>query len=543
MASAVLDRVAEAEHALAAYVAADRAKPLLRFVTCGSVDDGKSTLIGRMLYDGKRLFSDQLERLEEDSRRHGTQGGGLDFALLVDGLADERAQGITIDVAYRYFASERRKFIVADAPGHEQYTRNMVTAASTADAALLLIDAARGITAQTRRHAHIVALLGVRTVVLAVNKMDLVGYDPARFAAIAAGFEQGAADAGIAGFSTIPMSALTGDNVFHRGPAMPWYDGPTLIEVLDTAPTTSDAAGGGFALPVQWVNRRDAGFRGVAGTIARGSVAPGDAVVVLPGGQRSRVARIVTFDGDLASASAGRAVTIELADQVECAAGAMLAAAADAPPVTERLSADLIWFDAAPLSPGRRYLLQTGTRLVPARVRIERIVAIPDAPPPGAQLEMNGLARVTVETERPVAVLPYADSRALGSFLLIDRESSATLAAGMVRTGLGEVAQVSRYQAPVYAMAGAQATAAALVARRQAAGIPAMLLDEATLRAGIAADLSHDAVDALWRRATATATLLAQAGVTVALTVVPPAGADDYGEPWSGDDTATDWVI
>ena len=542
------DPATAAEDALDAYLAADRAKSMLRFVTCGSVDDGKSTLIGRLLYDSAQLFQDQVDALERDSRRFGTQGRGLDFALLVDGLAAEREQGITIDVAYRYFASAHRKYIVADAPGHEQYTRNMVTAASTADLAIILVDAAQGVLPQTRRHSRIVRLLGVRHVVLAVNKMDLVGHDRARFEAIVDDYAAFAAEIGMSGFTAVPMVAVTGENVARRGDALSWHTGPTLIEALEAAPVGGEAAGAdaGFALPVQWVSRPDAGFRGFAGTVARGAVRVGDPVAVLPGGQTSRVARIVTFDGDLAEAGAGRAVTLTLADQIECAAGSTIVAADARPAVGEAAAADLVWFDETPLTTGKTYLLQIGARRVNAW--IERIDAVAQAGTGddvnGRTLAMNGIATVQLRTRAPVVATPYADSRALGAFVLIDRATHATVAAGMIRTLAATAggAPPSR-AAPIYRFPADGAEAGEAVARLRGLGTPATVLDRATLRAGIAADLPPDAEAALWRRATATATLLAEAGVTVALAIVPPAGADPFGEPWPGAEPAPDWVI
>ena len=535
------DPAADAERALDAYLAADRAKPLLRFVTCGSVDDGKSTLIGRLLYDSKRLFQNQLASLESDSRRFGTQSGALDFALLVDGLSAEREQGITIDVAYRFFATEKRKFIVADTPGHEQYTRNMATAASTADLAVILIDATKGVLPQTRRHSHIVRLLGVRSIVLAVNKLDLAGYDQGRFDAIVADYAAFAAEAGIGEFTAIPLAAVTGDNLTRPSEHMPWYAGPTLAEALEQAPTATAAGTGAFAMPVQWVSRPNRAFRGFAGTVARGSIRPGDPVQVLPGGRTSRIARIVSFDGDLAQAHAGQAVTLTLTDEVDCAAGSTLAAPGDGLAVGTAITTDLVWLDERALTVGRSYLLQAGAEQVAARVEaIEAVLPIAGAASADG-MAMNAIGTVRIVTDAPIAATPYGDSRALGAFILIDRESHGTVGAGMIRTlATGSVSR--RQDAPVYAMGGQDDAAEALVRRLRAADRQATVLGEATLRAGIAADLAADEVLPLWRRAAATARLLAQSGVTVALTLSPPGGAEPIGEP-PPDEPPADWVI
>ena len=338
---------------IAACLKAHEDKPLLRFITCGSVDDGKSTLIGRLLYESRRLFDDQLAALEADSRRHGTQGERIDYALLLDGLAAEREQGITIDVAYRYFDTDKRKFIVADCPGHEQYTRNMATGASTADLAVVLVDARKGLLAQTRRHSYIVSLLGISQVVLAVNKMDLVGYDQAVFEAIVQGYRALAAQLGIGQVQAIPLSALEGDNLLKASPNTPWYTGPALLQHLETVQVDSGEAACGLRLPVQWVNRPNQDFRGFAGTIAAGEVAPGDEVVVLPSARRSTVARVLGPDGEVARAFAGQAVTLTLADEIDISRGDVIAAAGDPPPVADQFAAHVLWMGDAPLLPGR----------------------------------------------------------------------------------------------------------------------------------------------------------------------------------------------
>src|SRR5690606_10159006 len=350
------------------YLRQHEGKDLLRFITCGSVDDGKSTLIGRLLHDTKLLLDDQLSALEADSKRHGTQNGEIDFALLVDGLAAEREQGITIDVAYRFFGTDRRKFIVADCPGHEQYTRNMATGASTADLAMVLVDARKGLLTQTRRHSYIVSLLGIRHVVLAVNKMDLVGYDQGVFDAIAEAYRALADTLGIAHVTAIPLAALHGDNMLAPSPNMPWYQGEPLLQHLETVQVERDRRDVGFRMPVQWVCRPDQDFRGFSGTVAAGTVALGDAVTVLPSGQRSTVARIVTADGDLDAACAGQAVVLALDDEIDASRGDVIAAAAQPPEISDQFAAHMLWMGEQPLLPGRPYWLRIGTRIVGAQV-------------------------------------------------------------------------------------------------------------------------------------------------------------------------------
>jgi bifunctional enzyme CysN/CysC len=423
-----------------AYLSLHQQKSLLRFITCGSVDDGKSTLIGRLLYDSKMIFEDQLSALEADSKRVGTQGQAIDFALLVDGLAAEREQGITIDVAYRFFATETRKFIVADTPGHEQYTRNMVTGASTADLAVILVDARKGILTQTRRHSWLAHLIGIRHLVLAVNKMDLVGYSQADFDAIVADYAAFAKGIGIEGFTAIPISGFRGDNITAApSPNTHWYQGPSLIRHLETVEVNAVAdQARPFRLPVQWVNRPDLDFRGFAGLVAGGSVRPGDPVRILPSGKTSRVSRIVTMDGDLDVAVAGQSVTLTLADEVDCSRGDVIAAA-DAPPeVSDRFEATLVWMDEADLVPGRAYWLKLGTQTVSATVQppkyqvnvnsLEHLAA--------KTLELNAIGVVEVATDRRIIFEPYAESRALGGFILIDKLTNATVAAGMLHFAL-----------------------------------------------------------------------------------------------------------
>jgi bifunctional enzyme CysN/CysC len=423
-----------------AYLHRHQHKSLLRFITCGSVDDGKSTLIGRLLYDSRMIFEDQLAALESDSRRHGTQGQEIDFALLVDGLAAEREQGITIDVAYRFFTTERRKFIVADTPGHEQYTRNMVTGASTADLAVILIDARKGVLTQTRRHSYLAHLLGIRHLVLAVNKMDLVGYDSGVFDRIVADYAAFAESIGITAFTAIPISGFKGDNITTAPSAnTPWYQGASLIHHLETVEVDGAAEQARpFRLPVQWVNRPDLDFRGFAGLIAAGVVRVGDAVRVLPSGRTSRVKRIVTLDGDLEAAVAGQSVTLVLADEIDCSRGDVIAAA-DAPPeVSDQFEATLVWMAEAELVPGRAYVLKLGTQTVSATIQAPKYqVNVNSMAHLAAKtLELNAIGVVQLSTDRRIVFEPYADSKTLGGFILIDRMTNATVAAGMLHFAL-----------------------------------------------------------------------------------------------------------
>ncbi|WP_419321200.1 sulfate adenylyltransferase subunit CysN [Caulobacter sp. ErkDOM-E] len=421
-----------------AYLVAHQHKSLLRFITCGSVDDGKSTLIGRLLYDSKMIFEDQLAALEADSKRVGTQGGAIDFALLVDGLAAEREQGITIDVAYRFFATDKRKFIVADTPGHEQYTRNMVTGASTADAAVILIDARKGVLTQTRRHAYLVSLLGIRHIVLAVNKMDLVGWDQPTFDAIVADFRAFADQIGLSVFTPIPISGLGGDNMASKSDATPWYDGPILMDWLETIQVEDDLQAQPFRLPVQWVNRPNLDFRGFSGLIASGVVKPGDRIRVLPSGRESRVERIVTLPDDLPQAVAGQSVTITLTDEIDISRGDLIVAA-DAPsPVAGQFEATVVWMDDEPLPPGRAYLLKIGARTVGASVtEIKHRVNVNTLEKSAAKrLELNEIGVCNLSLDQAVPFEAYADNRELGGFILIDRISNRTVGAGMINFAL-----------------------------------------------------------------------------------------------------------
>jgi bifunctional enzyme CysN/CysC len=421
-----------------AYLVAHQHKSLLRFITCGSVDDGKSTLIGRLLYDSKMIFEDQMAALEADSKRVGTQGGAIDFALLVDGLAAEREQGITIDVAYRFFATDKRKFIVADTPGHEQYTRNMVTGASTADAAVILIDARKGVLTQTRRHSYLVSLLGIRHVVLAVNKMDLVGWDQAVFDRIVADYRAFADQIGLSVFTPIPISGLGGDNMASKSDASPWYDGPILMDWLETVQVEDDLQAQPFRLPVQWVNRPNLDFRGFSGLIASGVVKPGDRIRVLPSGRESKVDRIVTLPNDLSLAVAGQSVTITLTDEIDISRGDLIVAA-DAPsPVAGQFEATVVWMDDEPLPPGRAYLLKIGARTVGASVtEIKHRVNVNTLERTAAKrLELNEIGLVNISLDQAVPFEAYADNRELGGFILIDRISNRTVGAGMLNFAL-----------------------------------------------------------------------------------------------------------
>ncbi|MDN5788951.1 sulfate adenylyltransferase subunit CysN [Pseudorhodobacter sp.] len=422
-----------------AYLEKHQHKTMLRFITCGSVDDGKSTLIGRLLYDSKMIFEDQLASLESDSKAHGTQGQGIDFALLVDGLAAEREQGITIDVAYRFFATDKRKFIVADTPGHEQYTRNMVTGASTADLAVILVDARQGILTQTRRHSYLVNLLGIKNIVLAVNKMDLVGYDQARFDAIVADYAQFAEKIGVTEFLPIPISGLAGDNIVTRSENTPWYKGETLLGHLEDAPiNVAQMQDQPFRMAVQWVNRPNLDFRGFAGLIGSGAIAPGDAIRILPSGKTTRVKSIVAYGGNLPLAVAGQSITLSFADEVDCSRGDVITAA-DAPcEVADQFEATLVWMGEAEMLPGRPYLLKIGTQTMTATVTEPKYeINVNTLEHLSSQtLALNAIGVVNISTDRAIPFEAYAQNPDLGGFILIDRMSNATVAAGMVHFAL-----------------------------------------------------------------------------------------------------------
>jgi len=421
------------------YLEVHQHKTMLRFITCGSVDDGKSTLIGRLLYDSKMIFEDQLAALEADSKRVGTQGQEIDFALLVDGLAAEREQGITIDVAYRFFATEKRKFIVADTPGHEQYTRNMVTGASTADLAVILIDARKGVLTQTRRHSYLAHLIGIRNIVLAVNKMDLVDYDQAVFDGIVKDYTEFAQSIGIKAFTAMPISGFRGDNITGPSANTPWYKGPALIEHLETVEVdqVSDQEKP-FRMAVQWVNRPNLDFRGFSGQIATGTVRPGDAIRVLPSGKTSTISRIVTLDGDLDVAVAGQSVTLCFADEVDCSRGDVIAASDNPPQAADQFEATIVWMADEEMQPGRPYWLKLGTQTVTATIQqpkyqvnvntMEHLAA--------KTLDLNAIGIANLSTDRQIVFEPYETNRTLGGFILIDKITNATVAAGMLHFSL-----------------------------------------------------------------------------------------------------------
>ncbi|UMY19226.1 sulfate adenylyltransferase subunit CysN [Methylobacterium organophilum] len=418
-----------------AFLHAHQNKEVLRFIACGSVDDGKSTLIGRLLHDTKQIFDDQISALQRDSRKHGTQGQEVDLALLVDGLQAEREQGITIDVAYRFFSTEKRSFIVADTPGHEQYTRNMATGASTADVAVILVDARQGLTRQTRRHALLVSALGIRRVVLAVNKMDLLGWSQARFDEIVAGFDAFAQGLDFAEVRAIPLSAKNGDNVVLPGAAAPWYTDVPLLAYLEEVPVKSEERAAAFRLPVQWVNRPNSDFRGFSGLITSGSAAPGDKVVIAPSGKTSTIARIFTADGDLSRASEGQSVTLVLADEVDASRGAVIATA-DAPlTVTDTLDVRLFWASETELAPGASLWAKVGTTTTNAVVKAIRRRIDPETgqAAPAEKLAVNDIGDVTLQLDREIAVDAYRDSRDTGSLILIDRETTDTAALGLIQ--------------------------------------------------------------------------------------------------------------
>ena len=422
-----------------AYLAGHEKKSLLRFITCGSVDDGKSTLIGRLLYDSKMIFEDQLAALEADSKRVGTQGQEIDFALLVDGLAAEREQGITIDVAYRFFTTEKRKFIVADTPGHEQYTRNMVTGASTADLAVILIDARKGVLTQTRRHSFLAHLIGIKHIVLAVNKMDLVGYDKSVFDRITLAYRAFASEIGITNFTAIPISGFKGDNITALSDNTPWFKGPALIEHLENVEVGSSAdEAKPFRMPVQWVNRPNLDFRGFSGQLASGKVKPGDAVRVLPSGKTTTIDRIVTLDGDLDEAVAGQSVTLTLADEIDCSRGDVIAAADNPPEAADQFEATLVWMADEAMIAGRAYWLKLGTQSVSATIQPPKYeINVNTLDHLAAKtLELNGIGVVELSTDKPIVFEAYGDNHALGGFILIDKLTNATVAAGMLHFSL-----------------------------------------------------------------------------------------------------------
>jgi bifunctional enzyme CysN/CysC len=539
-----------------AYLAAHEEKTMLRFITCGSVDDGKSTLIGRLLYDSKMIFDDQLSALEAASKKSGTQGEAIDFALLVDGLAAEREQGITIDVAYRFFATEKRKFIVADTPGHEQYTRNMVTGASTADLAVLLVDARQGILTQTRRHAYLVHLLGIKHIVLAVNKMDLVDFDQMRFDEIVADFTHFAATLEMTPPLAIPISGLAGDNITEKSANTPWYAGPALLPHLETVELAEDAAQQApFAMPVQWVNRPNLDFRGFSGRLAGGTVKPGDKVRIVPSGKTSTIASIVTMAADasqcdLAEAVAGQSVTLTLKDEIDCSRGDVIAAADNPPLAADRFEASLVWMDETEMLPGRAYELRIGTQAVSARIQapkyavnvnnMEHLAA--------ASLGLNEIGVVELATDRPVVFAPFADSQKLGSFVLIDKLTNATVAAGMLHFSLRRAHNIHWQAVDVDRAAhaalkgqqpkilwftglsgsGKSTIANALEKKLHANGKHTFLLDGDNVRHGLNKDLGFTDADRIEniRRIGEVAKLMTDAGLIVLTAFISPFRAE-----------------
>ncbi|MFC3714824.1 sulfate adenylyltransferase subunit CysN [Luteimonas soli] len=541
---------ARADTGAAAYLQQHETRSLLRFITCGSVDDGKSTLIGRLLHDTHLLLDDQVAALEADSRRHGTQGDDVDFALLVDGLAAEREQGITIDVAYRFFGTEKRKFIVADCPGHEQYTRNMATGASTADLAVVLVDARKGLLTQTRRHSYIVSLLGIRHVVLAVNKMDLVDYRQDIFDEIANGYRELAAQLGIPNVTCIPLSALKGDNMLQSSAATPWYEGESLLQHLETVQVDEAGHDTGFRMPVQWVCRPDHTFRGFAGTVAAGELAPGDAIVVLPSGQRSNVARIVTAGGDFARATTGQAVTLTLADEIDVSRGDVIAAAASPPEVSDQFAAHLLWLGEQRLLPGRPYWLKIGARTVGASVtEIKHKVDVNTQEDLAAKhLELNEVAYCNLHLDQPIPFESYVDNHALGAFILIDRQSNATVAAGTLDFALRRAGNIHwqhvdvdktarariKHQQPrcvwFTGLSGAGKSTIANLAEKKllAMGQHTYLLDGDNVRHGLNKDLGftdEDRVENI-RRVAEVAKLMVDAGLVVLVSFISPFRAE-----------------
>jgi bifunctional enzyme CysN/CysC len=531
---------------IGAYLTAHEHKSLLRFITCGSVDDGKSTLIGRLLYESKMIFDDQLSALERDSKKLGTRGAELDFALLVDGLAAEREQGITIDVAYRFFSTERRKFIVADTPGHEQYTRNMVTGASTADLAVILIDARKGVLTQTRRHSFLVRLIGISRVVLAVNKMDLAGYSQATFDSIVSDYREFAARIGLTSITAIPLSAVYGDNIIERGSNMPWYQGPTLMQHLERVPLPDSATDRPFRLPVQWVNRPNQDFRGFAGQIASGAVARGDRIRVLPSGRESQVARIVTADGDLERAVAGQSVTLTLTSEIDVSRGDVIAGGAAPPQVASQFEATIVWMHEEPMLQGRAYLMKTGTRTVTAtitplkhKINVNTLDELP-----AERLELNDIGVCELELDRPIPFEAYAENRELGGFILIDRLSNSTVGAGLINFALRRSQNVhwqaldvnkqlrarqKGQRACVLWLTGLSGAGKSTIANRiekrlAAEGRHTYLLDGDNVRHGLNKDLGFTAQDRVEniRRVAEVSKLMVDAGLIVLVSFISP---------------------
>ena len=533
-----------------AYLKAHENKSLLRFITCGSVDDGKSTLIGRLLYESKMIFEDQLTALEQDSKKVGTQGENIDFALLVDGLAAEREQGITIDVAYRFFATEHRKFIVADTPGHEQYTRNMATGASTADLAVLLIDARQGVLTQTKRHAFIASQLGVRHIVLAVNKMDLVDYSEKVFNEIVDDFKTFADQLDIPNLHAIPVSALAGDNVVDGSRYMPWYEGPSLLGYLEGVDVEAEETSLPFRMPVQWVNRPDLDFRGYAGRIAGGIVRSGDDVRVLPSGKQSKIARIVTMDSDLDEGVSGQSVTLTLTDEIDISRGDVIATSETPPEISDQFDTTIIWLSEEPMLPGRSYRMKTSSRLVSATVNApkHKIDVNTLQKLPAKTLQLNEIGNCTLAVDRPIAFDSYNENRQTGSFILIDRMTNNTVGMGMINFPLRRAANIHWQNLDINKAANAEqkgqspavlwftglsgsgkSTIANEVQRRLfASGRHSFILDGDNVRHGLNRDLGFTDADRVEniRRVAEVSKLMVDAGLITLVSFISPFRAE-----------------
>ena len=532
------------------YLKSHEHKSLLRFITCGSVDDGKSTLIGRLLYDSKMVFEDQLAALESDSKKVGTQGGKLDFALLVDGLAAEREQGITIDVAYRFFSTDKRKFIVADTPGHEQYTRNMVTGASTASLAVILIDANKGVLTQTRRHSYLVGLIGIRHIVLAINKMDMIGFAKDVFESILKDYREFAAQIGLKDIVAIPISALLGDNITEPSTNMPWYTGPTLMGHLETVPLDDHSQAAPFRLPVQWVNRPNQNFRGFSGVIASGTVRPGDRLRVLPSGKESRVARIVTFDGDLDQAVADQSVTIVLEDEIDVSRGNVLARADALPAVADQFKVTIIWMAEEPMLPGRQYWIKVGAKLAVATVaHVKHKINVNTLEKlPATTLALNEIGECSLSLDQPIAFDPYVENRDTGGFILIDRMTNGTVGAGLIQFALRRAENIHWQAIEINKQAHAasknqkacilwftglsgagKSSIANLVEKRlYSLGHHTFLLDGDNVRHGLNRDLGFTDVDRVEniRRVAEVSKLMVEAGLIVLVSFISPFRAE-----------------
>ena len=533
-----------------AYLKAHENKSLLRFITCGSVDDGKSTLIGRLLYESKMIFEDQLTALEQDSKKVGTQGENIDFALLVDGLAAEREQGITIDVAYRFFATEHRKFIVADTPGHEQYTRNMATGASTADLAVLLIDARQGVLTQTKRHAFIASQLGVGHIVLAVNKMDLVDYSENVFNEIVEDFKAFAAQLDIPNLHAIPVSALVGDNIVDGSRFMPWYEGPSLLGYLEGVDVEAEETSLPFRMPVQWVNRPDLDFRGYAGRIAGGIIRPEDDIRVLPSGKQSKIARIVTMDSDLDEAVSGQSVTLTLTDEIDISRGDVIATSETPPEISDQFDTTIIWLSEEPMLPGRSYRMKTSSRLVSATVNAPKHKTDVNTLQklPAKTLQLNEIGNCTLAVDRPIAFDSYAENRQTGSFILIDRMTNNTVGMGMINFPLRRAANIHWQNLDINKAANAEqkgqnpavlwftglsgsgkSTIANEVQRRlYATGRHSFILDGDNVRHGLNRDLGFTDADRVEniRRVAEVSKLMVEAGLITLVSFISPFRAE-----------------